>query len=359
MKLEVNGVQYENFLSASATIRLDALCNEFAFEASAIQGQPLPFRGGEQCKVYVDDKLVITGYIEVVQVNYDASDHVISVLGRDKTADLLDSSLDAIDDIRTDGLTLKSLIELVIEKIGLDIKVIDNVSPKEYSPAEDIAGPEIGENAFEFIEGYAKKRQVLLTSDENGDIVINSNSGKSSELVLQNKLNSNDNNILSANFSYDTTGRYNSYKLASSLNPVALNAAGETDLASLVNQGGGVFDSEIKRPRQLVLVPDLNLSSADCLNQANWEADIRKARGLVYSAKVSGHSVNGELWQVNKLHQIVDDFVGKIEPMLLNSVKFNYDLSEGKTTQLGFVGQSAYTLFIGENKYAEVAANII
>ena len=362
MKLEVNGSEYTNFTAASCEIRLDALSNTFSFDAVAPEGQPLPFKGGEPCRVIVDDEPVLTGFIEVVSVNYDSEDHVISIQGRDKTADLLDSSLAVIDDIRGDNLTLKSLIEIVINHLGLNISVIDNVDPAPFNAAEDIAAPEPGDNAFRFIETYAKKRQVLLTSDSNGNIVIDTNSGTMADGAVQHIIGAEDNNVLKSSFSFDTTGRFNAYRVASELNPVALNQAGETDLDSVVDQSGGVTDSEIRTGRQLAIISNDPYSDENCAGLAKWEADIRKARGLVYSATVPGFRVGGStgaLWSINRLYQIVDDFIGKIEPMLCNSITFTFDSRNGRQTILGFVGKNAYTLSLESDPNSEVAENVV
>jgi prophage tail gpP-like protein len=361
MKLEVDGVQYTNFTEASCSIRLDALTNTFSFTAVEPGGQPLPFKGGEECKVIVDGEKVLTGFIEVVNVSYEANEHTVTVSGRDKTADLLDSTIDRIDDLRGDNLTLKSVIEKVIDQLGLSIKVIDQVDPKPFSAAEDVASAEPGDNAFSFIEKYARKRQVLLTSDGDGNVVIATNSGLDAPGAVQHIIGADDNNVLSSNFSFDTTGRFNAYKAASGLNPVALNQAGDSDLASLVNQSGGVFDSAIRAGRQLILISETPFSDNNCEARARWEADVRKARGLAYDAAVPGFRVgvdSGDLWQTNRIYQIVDDFIGKVEPMLCNSVTFTFDLDGGRQTSLGFVGQTAYTSILEDSPIVEVAPDV-
>lgn len=361
MRLEVDGIEYDNFIAASCELRLDALSSTFTFDAVAPDGQPLPFKGGEACKVVVDGETVLTGYVEVVRVNYDREDHTVTVSGRDKTGDLLDSMIDSFDDVRGDGLTLKALIERVIAQLGLGVQVVDEVAPAPFNAAEDIAAPEPGDNAFSFIETYSRKRQVLLTSNSAGDVVIATNSGQAAEGAIQHIIGAEDNNVLSASFSYDTTGRYNAYTISSGLNPVALNLAGDTDLASLVSQGGGAFDTEIRTGRQLVLISESPFSASNCEARAKWEADVRKARGLVYSATVPGYRVGGDegaLWATNRIYQVVDDYVGKVEPMLCNSITFLFDIEGGRRTTLGFVGQNAYTLNIEPDPLAEVATNV-
>ena len=363
MLLEVNGVQYDNFTGASCEIRLDALSNTFGFEAVAAGGAPLPFKGGEACAVIVNGTKVLTGSIEVVNVDYDSTNHLISIQGRDKTGDLLDSSLDAISDIRA-PITLKQLIEKVLKQISLSINVIDQVSPEPFNAAEDIISPEPGDNAFEFIERYSKKRQVLLTSDSDGNIVIASNSGETAPGAVQHIVDANDNNVIAGSFSFDTTGRYNIYKFASQQNPVALNAAGEIDLASVANQGGGISDPNIRIGRQLILVSEIPFSSGQSELRSEWESDIRRARGLVYGVTVKGYSVgptdeNSSLWEINKLYQIIDDFLGKQEPMLCNSVTFTLDLTGGEQTSLGFVDEKAYTLEPAKPATSSIADDIL
>lgn len=347
MMLEVGGVRYDNFVSAQCSLRLDSLADSFNFEAVNPDGAELPFKGGELCRVYVDGELVLTGHIEIVAVVYDGESHSITIQGRSKPADLLDSTIGLFDDVIGEGLTLKGLIEKVIAHLSLDLSVIDEVNPRPFNGAEDLAAPEAGDNAFSFIEKYTRKRQVLLKSSPEGNILITTNSGINAAGKLQHIIGATDNNIISSSFSYDTTGRYNAYRLASQLNPIPLNLTGDSDLAPLVNQGGGVFDSDIRQSRQLVIISEAPLSDTECEARARWEADVRKARGLIYSATVPYFregGLTGEIWRLNRIYQVVDDFIGKVEPMLCNAVTFSLDEESGRNTQVGLIGRNAYLL---------------
>jgi len=363
MKLEVNGVQYDNFTAASCEIRLDALSNTFSFEAVAADGEALPFKGGEACRVIVNGTPVLTGFIEVVEVRYNATDHTIRVQGRDKTGDLLDSSIDKISDLRA-PITLKEIIEKVIANIGADIKVLEEVSTAPFDAAQDVAAPEPGDNAFDFIEKYSRKRQVLLTSNSDGNIVITSGSAETAVGSIQHIIGAEDNNVLASTFSFDTTGRFNVYKFTSQLNPFTLNSAGDIGLESVVNQSGGVSDPDVRIGRQLILIAETPFSDDQNEARSKWEANIRKARGLVYSVTVPGHTVDitdpgSDLWQINKLYPIVDDYLGKSEPMLCNSVTFTLDLNGGDLTSLSFVDQEAYSLELAKPQTSSTATLVL
>ncbi len=347
MRLEVNGVEYSNFLSASADLRLDSLSNSFSFEAVSTDGAPIPFTGGEECKVYVSGKLVITGSIEQITGGYDATSHVVSIRGRDKTGDVIDSNVSEMSDLRG-AITVKSIIEQIITNIGSDIKVIDNAKPKKFNEAEDIQAPDPGDNAFAFIESIARKRQVLLTSDEFGNITISKSPGEDTLELLQNVYRATGNNILSSSWSFDNTGRYSTYVFKSGLNPIALNTAGTTSAKNIIDQGGKILDVQIRKGRQLVLISELSSSDTQAQARAIWEANIRKARGKVYSALVEGFTSDFGVWVPNTLVNIVDDFAKVSAQMLINKVTFNYDLRNGRTTTLSFVERNAYTLTLDE-----------
>lgn len=363
MLLEVNGVQFDNFTAASCEIRLDALSNTFSFEAVAADGVELPFKGGEACRVIINNTPVLTGFIEVVEVNYNASEHTIRIQGRDKTGDLLDSNIDKISDLRA-PITLKEIIEKIISNIGADIKVIEEVTTEPFSKAQDVAAPEPGDNAFDFIEKYSRKRQVLLTSNGDGNVVITSGSAETALGSIQHIIGASDNNVLASSFSFDTTGRYNVYRFASQLNPFALNSAGDIGLDSVAGQDGGVTDPSVRIGRQLILIAEAPNSDDQNEARAKWEANIRKARGLVYSVTVPGYQVDrtdpsSNLWQINKLHQIVDDYLGKSEPMLCNSVTFTLDNDGGELTSLSFVDQKAYSLDLEKPQTSKTAGLIL
>jgi len=346
MKIEVNGVEYFGFKSSTVETRLDALSNTFSFTSAG----PAPFKVGDPCRIIVGDQTVLTGHIEVVSGSGDSSSHEITYSGRDLTGDLVDSSVGVLSDLGT-SISLKTIIEKVIANItDLDLKVIDQVNPKNFNPAEDKISPEPDDNAFEFIEKWARKRQVILTSNSDGNIVIVQTPGVNTIYALQNVIGADNNNVKSFSFSYDQTGRYNLYKMRSSLNPGSLSLAGTTNNSDVVNQLGNAKDGDVRPGRVLVMSPEGSYSNTENNNRAEWEQRIRKARGQLYSAVVQGFTPvdSSDLWQVNTIIGVLDDFAGISAEMLINSIVYNLDNDTGSTTTLSLVEQNAYNLEITE-----------
>lgn len=348
LAIEVDGTEYTSFINAEVNVRLDALTNTFRFQASSDNKKPMPFGVGQSCRIASENNLILTGNIELINVDGDSTSHTIDIAGRDKTGDLLDSTIGSLSDIRA-PISLKRIIEIVIAHIGADITVVDLENPAIFTKAEDITAPEPGQLAWDFIENYARKRQVLLTSNELGQVVITKSSGVEVDAIVKHKLRSNDNTVLKYAVSYDTTGRFNKYVMLAQSNPLALIFAGNISNKSIVNQNSQIFDDLIREGRQLALVAETASSSADLKKRVQWDANIRKARGKIYSATVRGHkNQTGNLWAINKLVKVEDDFAGIDSRMLVNFIKFSSNKESADTSILSFVEKNAYTLSLEE-----------
>ncbi len=362
MRIEVNGAQYDSFTSARVETRLDTLASSFSFDASSEDGKPLPFLGGEACQVFVNSECVLTGFIERVVASGDPESHAITVSGRSKTADIIDSTLDSespdgeiFSDLRP-PISLKTVIERTIASMGAapgqtksaEISVVDEASPNPFNEAEDVIAPEPGDNAFQFIEKWARKRQVLLTSNGDGNVVITRGSATRIDAFLIQRVDSDDNNVISWEVDYNLTTRFNRYKMPSQLNLIALVLAGLSSISTIVEQGSGesvITDRNIREGRQMVIVPEANSSDGETRKRAEWEKNIRKARSRTYGAVVDGYrNQTGDLWRVNRLIRVDDVFAGIDSVMLVNSVEYSLTEDKGSTTDLGLINRDAYTL---------------
>jgi prophage tail gpP-like protein len=358
--LRVSGTEYDEFTTASATAQLDAISRSFSFSATSRDGEPLPFRGGEPCQVLVDEEVVLTGFVERVNVDYDSSSHNITVAGRDKTGDVVDSSITDLGDIRP--LTLKRVIEQVLENLGSTSKVVDRRNPSPFNVAQDVTAPEIGQNAFEFIEGLARVRQVLLTSDGFGNIVILHPTGTPVAATILHNLNSSDNNVLTSSVSYDFTERFRTYINSSQLNMVPLNQTGtETDPEEIVNKTTPpVTDPGVRVGRQLVIDSESSMfGESEGLDRATWEARIRKTRGQTYSATVTGYrNQAGSIWAPGQVVRVEDVFAGINARMMINSVTYTLSRDGGRSTDIGLVERNAYQLSLEEPRDEEVGGGL-
>lgn len=354
--LEVEGVEYTGFTEVSVLRSVGSLSGSFSFSTTAQPQQPLPVEEGQSCRVLIGANPVIDGFIENVNVSYDATSHTIEITGRDKVADVIDSS--TILKELSGTLSLEAVIRRVLDANGLEtIDIINNVSGLKPFKKGDIESAEIGETAFEYIEKYAKKRQVLLTGDGEGNIVITRSGTTEAQTALLNVIDGTNNNILSGNASYSGAELFNRYIVKSQLNPVALDDGSNTPSSDLVNQSGEAIDESVRSTRILELKPDQSSSSEDSKQFAIWGKNIRRARAFNYTAVIQGFYQDEDqtrLWLPNELVSIKDDFAGMIETvdaqMLIDTIEYRLNDENGSTTILTCVDKDAYTLQAEQNE---------
>ncbi len=345
IELAVNGESYTDFLSVQANLVYDSMANDFTFTGSA-NGTAPDFVEGDAVTIVVDGELILTGYIEEVSGTDQEGSHTVTYTGRDRTGDFIDGCIDIMDDLRASNtLTVKSIIEAVISHLGLDLAVIDTSSAEPFNSAEDIVAPEVGENALEFVTKYAKKRQVILSSTGDGDILIAQNTPTESGAVLQRLQGSETNNILTQNWSRRSSERFNKYVSRGQLDPVALNQAGSSTSSGIENQSGAATDSAVRAGRQKVIVESQSYSAAQLAMRAAWMRQLSTAKAVQFSCTAQGHrNSEGDLWQPNVLVQINSDVAGITQSMLLNSVGFFQAEGSPTVSSLGFVEKDIYTV---------------
>lgn len=356
--ITVNGAPYTDFVDAAVTVSLESLANDFSFTASAVGDFP-PLRQGDAVAVTVDGDTVLTGFIDEVSGQDQEGGHLITYTGRDKTGDLLDSQINVIDDIRAaDNLTLKRIIEAVIKHLGLNLKVVDNLKPAPFNEAEDIIAPKVGQNAFEFITAFAAKRQALLSSTSEGDILITQSSPIDSGAVVQRLKGADSNNILSQSWGLNASLRFNKYVYRGQLDPSALNFGGESDSTAVEDQGGETIDKDIRAGRQSVKVESdvsstgafgaktsMSYSSEQLKDRAKWAKQLATAKANRFTCTTKGHQMpNGGVWQVNTLVQVNSDVADISRKMLLNTLTFSQGEKRPTITTLECVERNVYTI---------------
>lgn len=341
IEIEINGSLFTDFESITATRSLESMADDFKFKASATSGAPA-IRLGDVIRIVVDDEPVMTGKVEEISGSVSDGSHTIDYSGRDITSDLIDSTLDRFDDLRaSEALTLAVIIQRVLDHIGSSLAIVDEVEPAPFNEAEDIVTTKIGQKAIELISFYARKRQVVLTSNADGAIVISrSDAAESTAAFVQ-----SGNNILSETYSISISKRYNRYVRRSQLDPrtASLNklfSAGVWD-----DQGGVFIDNDVPPGRQLVVKEGSAYSNGGLQDRAEWSAKLARAKSLRYSCVAADHSVEGVgVWRPNTKNLVLSDPADISSEMLITEVEFSQAEGQSNTTKLTFVEPDVFTL---------------
>lgn len=344
--LEVEGTEYTDFDSIVVNKSMTTLGGEFTFTVVSDISFIFPFNGGEVCTVSIDNEVIITGFIDKITRNYSSGNHTATVSGRDKTSDIGDSTLTAIDDIRDVDITLKTLIENVLKNIGTNIQVIDESGGiKPFNKAEDVISVDPGDNAFDFINKWARKRQVLLTSNSEGNLTITKNISNKESQTFQNIAdNALSNNILVGSIDTDLSNRFFNYEV------VSQPASSSTFSFGPAKSAGeeGLFINETQRSgRQMVIISETPSSKEELDDRAKWQADMDRSESRKIRITVQGHSnESNETYKINKLATVVDDFLGIDDLFLIEEITYTMNNSDGNLTQFKLVDKDSFTLVL-------------
>lgn len=343
--IEVEGVRYTHFKEISISNFLDSFADEFNITATAKELDNFPIKIGAPCRALINGTPIVTGFIETIEISYDAGSHDIRITGSDKTVDVTDGTCG--DNMVFEGeITFKSFIESVLKKSDISgIKVINDVADIETLKGDEIQAGEVGETVFAFIERIARKLQVILTSDGNGDIVITRSSTQSvGNFQLINRLNDPANTILSGTRTLNNKDRFNKYIIKSQKSLSPSNPFLEPT-SQLVNKEGIATDDKVRATRILRMEAESATGKDGLDDRAAYEANIRRIRSNTYEVVVAGHTIPGTNTPipVNRLIK-VDDITTEISAVMLIN-RLTYNLSNGaSSTSIGLVDKDAYTV---------------
>lgn len=363
--LEINGDRFFGFTNISITKSMENFCNTFSFSTSAIDDKgnvvDLPIRMQDKARIFVDDNLVLTGYVEIINIDYSAKSHSINYQGRDITGDLVDSS------IIKKQYSIKNFVRLA-QKVLIDndisnIKIINNVVDlpeivdvnsldSDIFIFDEKIEAEAHDTIISFLDSYVKKVQALLMTNSQGNIEIARESNIINNLLLISKRNNQSNNILSANLLVNSTTRFYETKCISQMANIFF---GE----SSVRQESFSYDKLVRNNRRLIIIDDKFSKTQELDRLANWTRNMNIAKGLTYSCIVQGFYADEKskiLWEPNTLVQIEDDFCKINGIFLIKNVVFKQS-EKGSFSELTIVNRGTFT--VSENAYSDLSENII
>src|SRR5262252_7610621 len=133
----------------------------------------LQFKPGDSCGIYLADILALTGIILVRQVGYEANSHGVSLQGKGKawelTGDILPEEGDGGGNFHGD---LIGIVVQVLQPTSVRLgEVIGTIPGDPFNPPDGVHFQQ-GETRWQFMERLARTRNVDLSNNKNGDLVL-------------------------------------------------------------------------------------------------------------------------------------------------------------------------------------------
>ena len=354
VSIVVNGKEYLGWKDVQITRGLDALCGSFnlsyidAWEFERLDGpRKTPATTfdkwylvpGDAVEIYLDRDLVITGYIDGVDVSMSDNDRNFKVSGRDKTADLVDGAASSLNFTTLQNYTLLQAASNLLSPYG--IQVVNNT---EIGKKFNTVSIEHGQSVFNVLDGMAKQRGILLTTNEKGQLVLTKAADKKAKVQLV-----EGDNIKRASLQWDFRRRFSTYYVYGQ-GPAKISLQGKvTNKAN-----SSAKDDAITRYRPRVVIAERAATSDETLKQAQWEAKNAAAKSTQVNVTVNNWrqgegtvkndfvGPSNPLWEINALVQVFAPSISVDGEMLIERVEFKLDEDGGEITELSLVRPDAW-----------------
>lgn len=325
--LQIGSDRHEGWQEVRIRLSLEQIADSFELvltERWRDSGERRPVRPGEACIVSVGDELVLTGYVDDVLPDYDATTHTIVARGRSKTADLVDCSG---PDTRFDGRTLVQIARALAEPYG--IEVVDTVQASRPFRAFAL---EDGQPIAEALERAAQIRGARVVTDAEGRLVIVHAVQRevTPALVLGG-------NIRRGAGQFSDRDRFHTYIVEG-------QTTGGDDWwgEQAVTPRGQARDPRVRQPRTTLIVCDTPADGADCRERAELEARMRWAKGRGVTYTVGGWRNDQGVWRPGDLVQVRDEYLGLDEALLISDVQLIESNDEGRIAELRVAPPEAF-----------------
>jgi prophage tail gpP-like protein len=330
LTLNTGGAAYAGWKSVSVRRSMEHCAGAFELKVSDLwPGNDVRRRiqPGERCEVLIDRERVITGHVDVLQMQIDGDTREVSVTGRDLTADLVDCSA-----VRAPGQWRGQKVERIAQDLAAPFGVPVHVEVDTGRPLASFALQE-GETVHEAIERAARMRALLLMAGGDGALLITRAGLRRAPtpLVLGQ-------NMLAARARLDMRDRFSQYTLKGQA-PGSDFFSGRA-AAQIVARA---VDPNVRRHRPMVVTDQSPDAAGSLRDRALWEANVRAARSTQVEIQVQGWRHAGGLWQPNTVVRTVAPELQLDQDLLLHAVEYQLD-ERGQACLLSLTRPDAYTV---------------
>lgn len=390
--IDIDNQTYTGWESIEVYDDIEQLGNNFTLTTNIPTETNLVIKKGQAIIIKIDGETLLTGYVDRVRKREDANSSQVTVIGRDKVSDFVDSRVS--NKTFTPPIGFEEILEKLLVKVGYEIissnslsqplqanlatnkiAIINNYGTIENFQTTEGIGFNAGESAYELIKRLADKRGLILGTDGKGNITIDEIGAKTAVVNLQRLENDSGaltNNIKDADLDDGIEGLFYSYTIASNSSG-ATNASlsssdkNKTDAQkaimdpiqtdSSVTYSATVYDDDIRKTKNFyAVIPNLN--NSQCKDRATWECNIRKAKSFIYTCRVAGFRQNAltplgnnelnPLWDINMKVFLIDERYNLEKEFLIRAVRYKQSISEGSICELTLVDQNSYTYSLFE-----------
>lgn len=368
--LTVGGKVLSRWTSAQVARNLRDIAGSFQFEYRDSGREALTFDpdldpmprhpvvlAGQAAQVRIDGTLVLDGWIDTVEANWDADQLSCTLIGRDKTGDLVDCAASPNGPVEWRNITALQIAKIICKPFG--IKAYADVPVTE---AMSVFGIDPDETALSAIEKIARQTALLVVSDGVGGLLLTHGGKTRGPDALKRP-----GNILAGGRKSDWSQRFRDYYCKGQTNRTVIRKHKEALMTQAVDpRDGSIFpvelsttatqnesvtsvmtghaiDPQVTRYRPTVRQVKTQAGAATVQQQADWQLRIQKgmAETLHYRVLDWRAGKDNALWLPNQMVNVNDAFGQVADDMLISGITYKFDQS-GAYTELELAGRTAF-----------------
>ncbi|MFZ4807464.1 MAG: phage baseplate assembly protein [Hyphomicrobiaceae bacterium] len=317
------GLPYSGWERVQVTAGLDEASRTFSLETSERIGE-WKFPPGTPIQILTNGDLLVSGYVNAYEASADANSHRISIRGRSKSQDLVDSSAEhdtGFFEEEDPGAALKKL-----DKFGVGVKVKVPLIKEAYMQLKQ------GESPFQFADRYLRSQGVTMMGKADGSVEVTNASVAESHfgILMEGQ------NIKSCQVSLTDGSRHSKY--------IVKGQRRRGTGASALRVKESRNDPGVKRHRPKVLVQETDTDPKRARARAETEANRQAGRSISASVHTQGfRDMAGLLFEPNKLIYVhAPILMHMTQTMLIERVTFTQDARSGSIAELTLVDPRAH-----------------
>lgn len=329
----VNGNEVAGWEDIELTLRAEGFPNSFSVRMSTKDPKtdaPVVAKAGDACTVLLGNDVVITGYIDRDSSGGSATSHILGLIGRGKTQDLVDCSGEWPKGQLTQVDALKIAQTLALP-YSIAVALGDGASAGDNVPQWNL---NYGESAAAIIQRVARNAGLLAYEDSTGKLILaTAGTKKAASGIAYGQ------NVQEWQAENSMDGRYSAIVCCSQSMDVY------QDLA-----GSDFFDTEsdpnVPRHRQMYMVLEAVADHPQdfTIKKAKWEVSRRAGRSAVVTATVdSWRDSAGKLWAPNTLVPVNVPGNRAGNSLVLSQVVFRKSNEKGTTADMLLMPATAFT----------------
>jgi len=325
MFVQVNGVLYTAFTRAQVRAGFHEAARAFELTIAAEVGGKATaaiFAAGAAVKVMATKDLLLTGYVDEYRPHLGAREASISVTGRSKSADLIDSDVDHPTGYfqNQDPVQIAAAIG---QKYGAKFKTDQKLTKVE----SHLITP--GESIYRAVEKLTRRQGMTLAGTADGHINITKPGGKRHAGGLF-----EGQNILVGNADHNWSNRHSEYGVKGQ------RAVGHG--ARRLHMVAKTKDAAVKRHRHKSIIHDDDGTIDDLKKRGTNRRNRAAGNALKASISTQGfRDMAGKVWEPGYLVWTESQFLNIAQDMLIEAVDYSQS-EQGSISLLSLVDPRAY-----------------